>query len=101
MAQQKKRKSAKSPRRPFGPEYRAEALKLAESIGVTSAAKQLDIHTSQIYAWRIKAKTVQSQSAAEKALLAENAKLKRQLSERNEEVDILKKASAYFAKHQK
>jgi len=33
--------------------------------------------------------------------LTENAKLKRELAERQEEVAILKKASAYFAKHQK
>ena len=101
MAQRKTRKATKPKRRSFDPEYRVEALKLADAIGVTAAASQLGIQTSQIYSWRTKARLDQSQSAAEKSLLTENAKLKRQLAERNEEVDILKKASAYFAKHQK
>ncbi len=35
---------------------------------------------------------------AEARLLAENARLKRQLAEKAEELEILKKAAAYFAK---
>lgn len=101
MAQRKTRKTAKRTRRTYNSEYRTEALKLADAIGVTAAAEQLGIQTSQIYSWRTKARLSQSQSSAEKTLLTENAKLKRQLAERNEEVEILKKASAYFAKHQK
>lgn len=101
MAQRKTRISTKPKRRSYNREYRAEALKLADSVGATAAAEQLDIQTSQIYSWRTKARVDQSQTAVEKNLLTENAKLKRQLAERNEEVDILKKASAYFAKHQK
>ena len=99
MAQRKTRKPAKSKRRSYNDEYRAEALKLADSVGATAAANQLGIQTSQIYLWRTKARVTQSQTAVEKTLLAENAKLKRQLAERTEEVDILKKASAYFARN--
>lgn len=101
MAQRKTRKSAKPKRRIYNSEYRTEALKLADAIGVTAAAEQLGIQTSQIYSWRTKLRLSQSQSTAEKELLTENAKLKRQLAEHKEEVEILKKASVYFAKHQK
>ena len=34
-------------------------------------------------------------------MAVENARLKRQLAEQTEELAILKKAAAYFAKHQK
>ena len=88
MAQRKTRKATKPKRRSFDPEYHVEAFKLADSIGVTVAANKLGIQTSQIYSWRTKARLDQSQSAAEKSILTENAKFKRQQAERNEEVDI-------------
>jgi transposase-like protein len=34
------------------PEFKAEALKLAEKVGVVAAARQLSLHESQIYGWR-------------------------------------------------
>jgi transposase len=43
----------------------------------------------------------QNKSAAEEQLLVENARLKRQLAEQSEELAIIKKAAAYFAKSQK
>ena len=70
MAQRKTRKSAKPQRRWYNNEYRAEALKLTDSVGVTAAASQLGIQTSQIYTWRTKVRVSQSQPAAEKTLLA-------------------------------
>lgn len=33
-------------------EYKTEALKLTETVGVSAAAKQLGLHDSQLYAWR-------------------------------------------------
>lgn len=33
-------------------EYKEEALKLAERVGVTEAAQKLGIKVSQIYSWR-------------------------------------------------
>ena len=101
MSQRKTRKSRKFTRRTYNDEYRAEALKLADSVGATEAARQLGIQTSQVYSWCTKVRINQSQSQVEKNLLSENAKLKRELAERNEEVTLLKKASAYFANHQK
>lgn len=66
MARRKTQKTTKPKRHSFNPEYRVEALKLADSIGVTAAASQLGIQTSQIYSWRTKVRLDQSQSAAGK-----------------------------------
>jgi transposase len=96
MASQKNQK--KAPRRRFSVEFKTEALGLAEQVGVAGAAKQLGLHESQLYAWRKKARYEASRSETEKELAIENARLKRQLAKQAEEIEILKKASAYFAK---
>jgi transposase len=88
----------KTQRTRYNSQFKAEALALAEKIGVAPAAKQLGLHTSQLYNWRSKAQRELSQSDAEQRLATENAKLKRQLAEQAEELAILKKAAAYFAK---
>ena len=49
--------------------------------------------TSQLYQWRAKAQQQQSASAREQALAEENARLKRQLAEKSEEIEIAKKAA--------
>jgi transposase len=36
----------------YSAEYRAEALALAERIGVAAAASELSLHVKQIYQWR-------------------------------------------------
>ena len=74
------------------PEFKAETLKLAEKVGVAAAARQLSLRESQIYAWRKNTTT----SQREQELAAEVAKLKRQLAEQAEELDIVKKADTYF-----
>ena len=85
-------------RRRYSPEFKAEALGLAEQVGVAGAAKQLGLHESQLYSWRKKARYESSRSETEKELAIENARLKRQLAKQAEELEILKKAAAYFAK---
>ena len=34
------------------PEFKAEALKLSEKVGVAAAARQLGLHECQLYSWR-------------------------------------------------
>ncbi len=46
----------KTTRRQHSPEFRAEALALAEKIGIPKAAKELGLHDSQLYGWRSKAR---------------------------------------------
>ena len=80
-------------RRQHSPEFRKEALALAEKIGIAKAAKELGLHNSQLYGWRSKARANQDQSDLEQSLAAENARLKRMLAEQAEELAIVKKAA--------
>lgn len=75
--------TCKKPRKQYTPEFRKEALKLAERISVAAAARQLSLSESQLYAWRSK----QQQQLTS--------------SERESEQAILQKAAAYFAKRLK
>ena len=93
--------TSKKPRKQHSPEFRSEALKLAERIGVTAAARELSLYESQLYAWRSKQQQQMSSSERESELAAENVRLKRQLAEQAEELSILQKAVTYFAKRLK
>jgi len=57
----KQTEKKKATRRQHAPEYRAEALALAENVGVSNAANELGLHASQLYGWRTKAKADQDQ----------------------------------------
>lgn len=93
--------ASKKPRKQHSPEFRSEALKLAERIGVAAAARQLSLYDSQLYAWRSKIQQQKTSSQRESEQAAEIARLKRQLAERDEELAILQKAATYFAKRLK
>ena len=93
--------TSKKPRKQHSPEFRSEALKLAERIGVTAAARELSLYESQLYTWRSKQQQQMSSSERESELAAENVRLKRQLAEQAEELAILQKAATYFAKRLK
>ena len=91
----------KKPRNQHTPEFRNEALKLAEHISVAAAARELSLYESQLYAWRSKQQQQMNSSERESELAAENVRLKRQLAEQAEELAILQKAATYFAKRLK
>ncbi|NEL70113.1 transposase, partial [Escherichia coli] len=46
--------TSKKAHKQHSPEFRSEALKLAERIGVTAAARELSLYESQLYNWRSK-----------------------------------------------
>ncbi|WP_151090739.1 IS3-like element IS3 family transposase [Shigella flexneri] len=83
--------TSKKPRKQHSPEFRSEALKLAERIGVTAAARELSLYESQLYNWRSKQQNQQTSSERELEMSTEIARLKRQLAERDEELAILPK----------
>ena len=85
-------------RKRYSKEFRDEALGLAERLGVAAAAKDLGLHDSQIYGWRAKARAEQNQSETERNQAVEIARLKRKVAEQAEELAVVKKAAAYFAK---
>lgn len=99
MARQSK--TIKQPRKRYSAEYKAEALALAATVGNKAAALQLGLHESQIYNWRASTRATQERGETEIQQATEIARLKRQLAEQTEELAILKKAAAYFAKNQK
>jgi transposase len=93
--------TTKKTRKQHTPEFRHEALKLAERIGVAAAARELSLYESQLYNWRSKQQHQATSSERESEQAAEIARLKRQLAERDEELAILQKAATYFAKRLK
>jgi transposase len=93
--------TSNKPRKQHSPEFRQEALKLAERIGVAAAARELSLYESQLYAWRKKQQQALSGSEREQQQSVEIARLKRQLAEQAEELAILQKAATYFAKRLK
>ena len=100
------RESEMKTRRKFSKEYKVEAVRLAEQRGARAASESLGLDLSSIYHWK---KQLESAGAEEAfrgngnrtALEEENRQLRRDNRRLREEAEILKKASAYFAKHLK
>ena len=91
---------------PYSDEFKAEAVKkIAGNNGnVSRAARQLGIAMQTLSNWNNKAHQgkligTRQYDADLMAILEENKRLKRQLKRAEEEREILKKATAYFAKN--
>ena len=94
------------PNRRYTDEFKLAALRLAESVGINQAAKRLGMPSSSLGNWaRLKRKgkltalagaTPIPGSAVE--LEAENSRLRRELANAKLDLEIVKKAAAYFAK---
>ncbi len=82
-------------------EFRENALLLAQRIGVAKAASELNLHESQLYAWRKKQQMALSCSEREQQQSVEIVRLKRQLADQADELAILQKAATYFARRLK
>ncbi|MFZ5697651.1 MAG: transposase [Pseudomonadota bacterium] len=103
MSKKPQKKSPKSAggRGRYTPEFRQEALLLAVRVGVADAAEQLGVAPGLLYTWQGKARQASQGAKVEQAQAAEIARLKRQLAEQTEELAIIKKAAAYFARTSK
>jgi transposase-like protein len=99
MARMTKRRS----RRHFTAEYKREAVRLARASGksVAEVAQELDLTETSLRAW-IKQADVDDRQASDGPLTsaerAEIARLRRELRKVTQERDVLKKATAFFAK---
>ena len=88
----------------YTPEFRAEAVKLVteQRLSQKEAAKRLAIPKGTLANWMAAAKASPCPSAPGRRsaadLEAENARLRKELAEARLERDILKKATAYFAR---
>lgn len=88
-------------RKQYSKEFKLEALKLAEEIGVRPAAKDLGISDSILYQWRKAAVAEGGDAFRGHGRLTERDEELRQLRQENkvlkQEREILKKATAFFA----
>jgi transposase len=90
-------------------EFKQEAINLAlKSQSIESTANELGIPSTTLYSWiqALKKKgkliTVDTNGSKDMAtLVEENRRLQKDLAIAKEEREILKKAAAYFAQHQK
>lgn len=97
------------PVRKYTAEFRQEAVKLAlQKPNVTEAAKDLGIPAATLHSWIYALKDTQPNPSTNqekhvdiKTLLEENRRLHKENVVLKEEKEILKKAAAYFAQHQK
>ena len=99
-------KNGISPRR-YTDEFKVESVRLGESIGGNQAAKRLGIPESSLWNWMRRKRlgnltAVTSGAIAVKRssseLEAEIDRLRRELANAKQDLDIVKKAAAYFAK---
>lgn len=88
-------------RKKFSKEFKLEALKLSEQIGVPRAAKDLGVGESALYAWRKAAQTEGRDAFRGNGRLTERDEELRKLRQENkllkQEREILKKATSFFA----
>ena len=92
--------------RTYSTEFKAEAVKkITDNNGnISATAKQLGIAMQTLSNWHNKASQgkligTEQYDPQLMAIIEENKRLKRQLKVAEEEREILKKATAYFAKH--
>ena len=98
------------PNRKYTAEYKLEATRLSEAVGPAEAAKRLGIAEQNVYKWRkLKAEGQLAAGNGKAQLLkpglsevhAENDRLRRELATAKMDLEILKNATAYFARQSK
>lgn len=93
------------PHRQFTDDFKSQAVALAESVGPAKAARQLDISVKTLANWLTAARTGKPLSAPTRQpvseLEAEVARLRAENVTLKMEREILKKATAFFARESK
>ena len=91
--------------RKYTEEFKVEAIRLAESVGVAAAAKRLGVADGNLRNWfnrgRGKVESADFAKPVKRSLAdveAENSRLRRELESARLDLEIVKKAAAYFAK---
>ena len=104
-------RDSKLPKRQYTDEFKVEAIRLAESVGSHEAARRLGVPVATVGNWK-RRRTTTGVAAPEATggaaavptrrpvseLEAENSRLRRELADAKLDVEILRKATAYFAK---
>ncbi|KVN13607.1 transposase [Burkholderia stagnalis] len=99
------------PRRQYTKEFKVEAVRLAESVGQHEAARRLGVPVATLGNWCRDQRDGSAQAAAGPVpsapssnrrpvsdLEAENSRLRKELASAKLDIEILRKATAYFAK---
>jgi transposase len=99
-------KRQKRPRRSFTDEFKAEVVKKVLSSGKTAGqvARELDLTETAVRNWVRQAQVDRGKGPPGALTTAEKeelAALRKEVRELREDREILKKAAAFFAKHQK
>lgn len=92
------------PHRVYTAEFKSEAVKLADEVGIAEAAKRLDMPTSSIRNWmKPEARSRLNGDGSGKGrpvseAQAEITRLRREVASLKVDNEILRKAAAYFAR---
>jgi len=104
MSRMPKSSKSRRPRRQFDEDFRSQAVRLVLDEGKTIAtvARDLDLTPSALRLWvhRARADRTHGRTGLTTAEREELARLRKEVRELRTERDILKKAAAFFAKHQ-
>ena len=96
--------SKRRPRRRFDDDFKAQAVRLVLDDGksISSVARDLDLTESNLRVWvaRARADRTHGKTGLTTAEREELARLRKENRELRTEREILKKAAAFFAKHQ-
>ena len=92
--------------RRYTDEFRVEAIRLGEWVGVSEAARRLGVPDGSLRNWinRRRAGKLEASNVAKPVkrslsdVEAENTRLRRELESAQLDLEIVKKAAAYFAK---
>ena len=92
--------------RQYTDEFRVEAVRLSESVGAGTAAKRLGIPEGSLRNWIHRSRSDKLESSKQATPMkrtlaeveAENSRLRRELESTRLDLEIVKKAAAYFAK---
>ncbi len=92
----------------YNKDEKIAAIKLADKIGAVAAADRLKINANTLYTWiaKEKDKEINANKKMDEAggvveLVDEIEKLKAELAEKDQELEILQEAIAFFTKHRK
>lgn len=93
------------PRRQYTADFKAQAVSLAEPIGPAKTARQLDVSVKTLANWLTASRAGKPLSASTRQLVsefeAELARLRAKNATLKMEREIVKKATAFFAKESK
>jgi len=104
MSRMAKSSTPRRPKRVFDDEFKAQAVRLVldEGKSANAVARDLDLTPSMFRIWvaRARAERTRGRTGLTAAEREELAVLRREVRQLRTERDILKKAAAFFAKHQ-